>query len=62
MTKFKAHQISKFLTDNGIKQGTASLLDYERAKSLLFPFGRRDPLPDLDYGETVRWLSEYLRV
>ena len=62
MTKFKTIQIATFLNEQGIKKGSSSLSDYETAKQLLFPFGRKDPITDLDYNKTIFFLTEYLRV
>jgi len=63
MTKFQEVQLTRFLDQQGFKKGCSSLREYERAKSLLFPFGRiEDPIKDLPHGETCFFLAEFLKV
>ncbi|GEM_PF-5955763 len=62
MTKFQIKQAEDFLSSQQIKPNTSSYQEYERAKSLLFPFLRKDPIPNLDYSRTITWLATYLRV
>lgn len=62
MTKFQQTQVIKLIEGMGIKKGSSKLQDYEAAKRILFPYGRLDPIPDLEYGQTIHWLAEYLSV
>jgi hypothetical protein len=62
LTQFQKHQIEKYLDSQGIKKHSSSLQDYELAKKLLFPWGRPDPVNDLDYGDGCRYVANYLKV
>ena len=62
MTKFQTIQLTNFLTEQNFKKGCSDLREYERAKKYLFPFDRPYPLPDLNYDETVKFLTDFLKV
>jgi hypothetical protein len=62
MTKFQTIQLSNFLTDQKFIKGCSSLREYERAKRFLFPADRPDPIPELNYIETIQFVSEWLKV
>ena len=62
MTKFQTIQIANFLTEQKFVKGCSDLREYERAKKYLFPFDRPDPLQDLDYAETVQFVTDWLKV
>ncbi len=62
MTKFQTVQLVNFLTDQKFKKGCSDIREYERAKKYIFPVGRPDPIPELNYIETIRYISEWLKV
>lgn len=62
MTKFQKIQLTNFLTEQKFTMGCSDLREYERAKRYLFPFDRPDPIADLDYLETVKFITDWLEV
>src|SRR4030042_15739 len=62
MTKFQTIQLTNFLTEQNFAKGCSSIQEYERAKKLLFPFCRPDPIPELNYTEMIFFIVDWLKV